>query len=422
MTNAGVADAAINQYLERYAEPEAQWSELEQQSVFASGKIYQHVLVIPAYAETESFLALVLQHCNATELLCVVVVNAPTEDGRLVINDDELQQTKDLLHQLKQQTRCPLLVVDRVSDGKRIPQAQGVGLARKIGTDIALRAYQQGHVVSPWLYQTDADARLPHNYFRAIADASIAAGAVVFAHRHASVDPAVNTAASLYDTHLHYYVEALAAQGSLYAYPTLGSTLAIHAHSYARVRGYPKRNAGEDFHILNKLNKLQGIRYLRQPAIEVQARLSTRVTFGTGPALQKITALLAADPSGEAYLSYDYRCFELLGHALVYLRNLSQCDNATTSIHDDRANSTERQYIEQILETLGVDRFVNAAIAHQNNPRQREKMTNEWFDALKTLRFIHLAGKHYPNTSLLQTLRSLPASLRNKITFHAGIV
>lgn len=422
MTKADFADAAINQYLERYAEPEAQWSELAQQAAFASGRVYQHVLVIPAYAEAGAFLAQTLQHCDDVELLCVVVVNAPAEDGRLVINDDELQQTKDLLHQLKQQTLCTLLVVDRVSDGKRIPQAQGVGLARKVGTDIALRAYQQGRVVSPWLYQTDADARLPHDYFRAIADASIASGAVVFAHSHASVDPAINKAALLYDTHMHYYVEALATQGSHYAYPTLGSTLAIHAHSYARVRGYPKRNAGEDFHILNKLNKLQRIRYLRQPAIEVQARLSTRVSFGTGPALQKIIAQLAADPSGESYLSYDYRCFELLGHALVYLRNLSQRDTATPLSHDDLATSTERQYVEQILEALNVDRFMSTALAHQNNPRQREKMTNEWFDALKTLRFIHLAGKHYPNTSLLQTLRSLPTSLRNKITFHAGIV
>ncbi|GIR63469.1 MAG: hypothetical protein CM15mP68_1350 [Pseudomonadota bacterium] len=62
--------------------------------------------------------------------------------------------------------------------------------------------------------------------------------------------------------------------GSAYAYPTLGSTISVHAQSYARVRGYPKRNAGEDFYLLNKLNKLHPVQVLQQPVIEVQARLS----------------------------------------------------------------------------------------------------------------------------------------------------
>ena len=92
---------------------------------------------------------------------------------------------------------------------------------------------------------------------------------------------------------MQFYVQALAVNGSAYAYPTLGSTISVHAQSYARVRGYPKRNAGEDFYLLNKLNKLHPVQVLQQPVIEVQARLSSRVTFGTGPALQKIVGFLA---------------------------------------------------------------------------------------------------------------------------------
>ena len=42
----------------------------------------------------------------------------------------------------------------------------------------------------------------------------------------------ITPAASLYDAHMQFYVQALAANGSAHAYPTLGSTIAVHAESY----------------------------------------------------------------------------------------------------------------------------------------------------------------------------------------------
>ena len=54
-----------------------------------------------------------------------------------------------------------VLVIDRVSTSRRLPPNQGVGLARKIGADISLELYQHGSIAEPWLYSTDADAKLP---------------------------------------------------------------------------------------------------------------------------------------------------------------------------------------------------------------------------------------------------------------------
>ncbi|NCF33453.1 MAG: hypothetical protein GWP50_07775 [Proteobacteria bacterium] len=407
MTIHKALDAVIDQYLDRYAEPEAQWCNLIRQPAIACNKIYRQVLVIPAYAEAENFLSQVIQHCGSEEVLSIVVVNAPQSEARFQADLNLLQKTQRLLAALQQTDSTPLLLIDRASQGKRIPRAQGVGLARKIGTDIALRLHQQGRVTSPWLYQTDADARLPKTYFQAIGKACLGSGTVVFTHKHVSEDELTTKAAQLYDAHMRYYVEALAAQGSPYAYPTLGSTIAVHAQNYAQVRGYPKRNAGEDFHLLNKLNKLSPVQRLEQPTVEVQARLSSRVTFGTGPSLQKIVEQLALDPSGESYLSYDYRCFELLGHALNYLRN---CGKGLRQPHSGAASNSQRQQLEHILQQLGVDKIINPNLYKQPSEIQRRKLLNEWFDALKTLRFIHLASKHYPNQSLLKTLQSLPAT------------
>ncbi|GIR63470.1 MAG: hypothetical protein CM15mP68_1360 [Pseudomonadota bacterium] len=66
-------------------------------------------------------------------------------------------------------------------------------------------------------------------------------------------------------------------------------------------------------------------------------------------------------------------------------------------------------------------KFLNPALLQQPSTRQRQKLLNDWFDALKTLRFVHEAAKYYPDTSLRQTLLSLPPLLRNKITFNTGI-
>ncbi|MBO79186.1 MAG: hypothetical protein CMQ22_06420 [Gammaproteobacteria bacterium] len=399
----------IDQYLQRHAEPEAFCSSLGAQPALAKKQRYQNVLVIPAFAESERFLAAVLSHCMDADLLSIVVVNAPEQP---TATEQQIKSTLKLLSSLKHSEQTPLLVIDRASLGQRIPSKQGVGLARKIGTDIALRLHRDGQIASPWLYQTDADARLPKDYFSAISPQQ--QGTVVFSHQHVSEDPILAQAAELYDAHMQYYVQALAAQGSAYAYPTLGSTIAVHADMYAKARGFPKRNAGEDFHLLNKLNKLAAITWLRQPTIEVQARRSTRVVFGTGPALEKIAALLEDDPSGHNYMSYDHRCFELLGKALNYLRQ-SSLGKEPYSINP--INDPDHARVMQILQQLGLQKIVNDKLYQQPNAAQRQRLVTDWFDALKTLRFVHLARSYFPDTSLRQTLAQLPAPLRNEITF-----
>jgi hypothetical protein len=58
-----------------------------------------------------------------------------------------------------------VLLVDRASEGRRFPTDQGVGLARRIGMDIALGLFARERLESPWLGCTDGDARLPADYF-----------------------------------------------------------------------------------------------------------------------------------------------------------------------------------------------------------------------------------------------------------------
>ena len=69
--------------------------------------------------------------------------------------------------------------------------------------------------------------------------------------------------------------------GSPYAYHSVGSTLAVRAEAYAIVRGVPKRAAGEDFYLLDKLAKVTPIRVLTGEPVAIS--LGVRARFHLVP-------------------------------------------------------------------------------------------------------------------------------------------
>lgn len=342
---------------------------------------YKFALIVPLFDEDPTALEKICQH-QATDqnVLVIAVVNTPDNASPAA-----RQRTRALLTQA--QKHCPLdcWTIDAVT--QPLPAKQGVGMARKIGNDAALQLWLHGRLESPWLYQTDADAILPSNYFTTPLPPR---GAVVFAHQHCSTEPLLAVAAGLYDAHMQHYVDELSRAGSGYAYPTLGSTLAVHIHDYCIVRGFPKRSAAEDFYLLNKIAKVHAVKFEKTVTVQVEARLSQRVPFGTGPALVKIVEGLKVDPSGSFYHSYNPRSFSLLAKALQHLENLASSGTLATDSAGD--------YLRQ----LGITKL--SSELHKKYPRraQRQKMLTEWFDAGKTLRFIHLAREHYPDLPLHQ--------------------
>jgi len=378
-------------YLQRHAWPQAE------QLARDVTKRYRNTVVIPMYDERADCLARVFRHHQRADTLAIAVINAPTDAPA-----PRRRRTLALLEQGLQASPIDVLPVDCVSSP--LDPNAGVGLARKIGTDIAVALFLQGKLEVPWLYQTDADAELPGDYFdHPLPDK----GAVVFGHTHHSDDPQLAFAARLYDLHMNYYTLSLARAGSSFAYPTLGSTIAVHAHSYVSVHGYPKRNAAEDFYLLNKVAKVHGVKYIANVNVALQARLSARVPFGTGPALRDIYAGLHDDPSGEFYLSYNPKSFALLADALNYLDAFAE-----NPVEAHAACTGSRDAVETLLQILRFDR-VQDAISHKYPSwERRRQVVHQWFDAGKTMRFIHAARRYHPDQPLLASVRGLPETLR----------
>jgi hypothetical protein len=350
--------------------------------------------VVPAFDESLEALQQQIDALAATQVLLILVINAPQNASA-----EALARTQDLFRQVIAARHAHVIAVDRVSAPWRLNPKHGVGLARKIGTDLALALIEQGRIRSPWILQTDADVALPPTYTDLVHEASpqIPRGVKIFPHTHFSGDPTLHFAAQLYDQHMDYYVAGLRAAGSPYAHHSLGSTIAIHAVTYAAIRGYPRRSAGEDFYLLNKARKIAPIEALAEPLLTIQARLSERVPFGTGPALRDIVATLQRDPSGGGYLSYSPKCFEALGSAIRALNQWAE-EPAVTLDAD----------IAQRLSALDFDRFQKSLAKQPTTTAKRLQSAHDWFDGLKTLQFVHGVQSVWPDCPLQQTLAQSP--------------
>lgn len=287
-------DKADRKYQARYAEPEAVVADAP---AFQCAPPFGHVLTIPVASEGEGFLknlALTPEGVRGP-VLVILVLNARSdrplwqeENARLLERlsaeypvIDHLGDVRWLRHPTG--TVC---VMDRSAPAHCFGPRDGVGRARKIAGDIAHRLVMAGRVRSPWIHFTDADARLPADYFARVpaADSGPLPTALVYPFRHEGA------AAQIYEAKLQYYVDGLRWAGSPYAFHTVGSTMVVSARAYAQARGVPKRQAGEDFYLLNKLRKLGPVRTLSGAPIGLSGRASDRVPFGTGPAVRRIEA------------------------------------------------------------------------------------------------------------------------------------
>jgi len=361
-----------------------------------SGRIeghYRASVVIPIFDEAQHVVTRLFASIP-NEILIIAVINAPNDARK-----EPLTNTRDLLAHLKQRDQPNLVLLDHTSTGLLLPAKQGVGLARKIGTDTALAIMQRGQILSPWMYQTDADVVLPADYFSAIDQQSAPitpSGACIFPYEHRAHTPLLQQAVDLYDLHMTYYIAGLEQAQSKYAYPTLGSTIAIHADTYTAVRGYPRRNAGEDFYLLNKVRKIGQIQALDTTPLVIQARESHRVPFGTGPALARIREQLTTEPSGSSYASYALESFSLLRQAIAFMTTLPNESNRRLPRIDRR--------VTQILSTLGLDEAIANIDRQSPSESQRQRALHDWFDAFRTMRFLHEARRFFPDAPLLTSL------------------
>ncbi len=394
-------DKPISQYLDNYAE--AHIGLLDALINRELKPIYQSVLVIPAHDESPESLESILP-ADISDTLIIVVVNSSEDSNLLAIKRTQayfqyFYTGEAQVAVIPRDANTTLLLVDCCRKGRQLPKKQGVGLARKIGCDLALACIHKGIVATPWIHCTDADVLLPSDYF---SDEDLGEDVAVAIYPFVHTPPHQNIL--LYEISLRYYVNQLNLAGSPYGFHTIGSLLKINALHYAMVRGFPKRQAAEDFYLLNKLAKVGKVARLKAPRIRLSSRISPRVPFGTGATMRQLA-------QNRDLLFYDPEIFKRLG---TWLKAIAWLWSDRHEIRKfglaqwwKQVGWEDEILLKTILE-LGLEKVLPNAYRQCQDYQHFQFFIWIWFDGFRTLKFVHYLRDNYlPSLTLEEVIPSI---------------
>ncbi len=352
------------------------------------------VLVIPCHDEPDVVSSVqVLRDCEPPECAVEVIV---------VVNDSELslpkikQQNKLTIRQLNEwipqntddKFRCFVL------DHPNMPKKHaGVGLARKIGMDEAVRRLEQVEHPKGVIVCFDADSSCDSNYLQEIERhfqryPDTEACSIYFEHPTSgeAYPPEVYEAIVDYELYLRYYVHALRWAGFPHAYQTIGSSMAVRADAYQRQGGMNRRKAGEDFYFLHKFIPHGHFTELSSTRVIPSPRPSHRVPFGTGKAVGDLIQ------SEHGYLAYHPNVFVDLQFFIKKINTLYEIKNELDIARfvEDLPDS-----IHTFLVQNNFQKKVKEIHAHTSNPRTFRQRFFQWFNAFLVLKYVHHARDAY---------------------------
>jgi hypothetical protein len=340
------------------------------------------VVVIPCYAEPDLIGALeALWRCERPQCAVEVIT---------IINsaEDAIPSVHALNRDTAEKARAWTLA--HADDGLRFfclnfedlpAKTAGVGLARKIGMDEALRRLSDVGRIEGAIVCFDADCTCDPNYLieieRFFATRPQAPGcSIYFEHPlDGSEEARIYEAITRYELHLRYYIEGLRYAGFPYAFHTIGSSMAVRARVYAAQGGMNKRQAGEDFYFLHKVIPLGGFGEINGTRVLASPRPSDRVPFGTGRAVREYL-------NSGRFESYPLQAFDDLRFLFADVSMLYQSDEALGGCSEVLRDFLKWQKVESHLKLIR---------EHTASPAAFQKRFFHWFDGFMAMKYIHFA-------------------------------
>ncbi len=357
------------------------------------------VVVIPCFNEADLTGALqALWNCErprgAVEVIVVVNSGEGAAPGILTRNEETLQQARDWAgHHQDPRLRFHLLHFPALP-----PKKAGVGLARKIGMDEALRRFQAVDRMDGVIACFDADCGCDPNYLVELEEyfrihPASPGCSLYFEHPLEGAEaPAIYEAITLYELHLRYYVEALRSAQFPCAFHTIGSSMAARAGAYLKQGGMNKRQAGEDFYFLHKLIPLGGFGEINRARVIASPRPSDRVPFGTGRAVRDYL-------EAGALASYPLQAFDDLRLLFSRVEALREADDLVVTLP-----LSLREFLQQ-HDVAGQLNMIRGNVASAAAFRKR---FFHWFDGFLAMKYIHYArDHHYGNGDILSVSREI---------------
>lgn len=345
------------------------------------------IVVIPCYNEPNLIASLdSLYDCHLPNcwVEVIVVINSAENADDVVLKQNK-ETYNDALKWKKEHLKKGIDFYFIVEDKLPVKDA-GVGLARKIGMDEAVRRYEQINKPKGVIVCFDADSKCEKNYLVEIEkhfELNLKSPACSIHYEHPIIgdnyQPHIYKGIAEYELHLRYYKNGLSYCGLPYAYHTIGSSMAVRSSAYQKQNGMNKRKAGEDFYFLQKLIPLGGFTEIKTTKVIPSPRVSDRVPFGTGKAMQNYL-----DNQQKEHLSYSLKSFIDLKQFCLKVPELYISNNVEFP-----------QSIEGYLEEINFESNLKKII--KNSPTQIHfiKLFFNWFNAFKVLKYMHFARDNY---------------------------
>ncbi len=371
-----------SRYLERYA-----WSGPQIADPVPAD--LEQVVVIPCFNEPDlisSLESLLRCHPTTTPTEVIVVLNQPEQCSRPI--REAKARTLQTFNQWKSENQRPWITFHMI-EALALPQKHaGVGLARKIGMDEAVRrleltvAPEKGIIIC-----FDADSLCEPGYLVAIQNhfsnfPKTPGCSIYFEHPlSGSFQEAVYQAITDYELYLRYYVNGLKQARYPWAFHTIGSSMAVRSRVYQQQGGMNKRKAGEDFYFLHKIIPLGHYTNLVDTKVIPSPRPSDRVPFGTGKGVNEWLNNLRLEV-------YHPNVFDEAAALMDFIRECSATGHwPFTKISP---------YLEPFLKSQKFKTVLEESVKNTSNPHTLNQRLMHWLDGFTMLKFIHyLRDAHF---------------------------
>ncbi len=370
-----------NTYFKRFKAKESILQKLPSEKLFLS-------VVIPVFNEPDLCSSLQsLKDCIMPEqtVEVIVLINSSENSSENIVlkNMETYKKAKEFASKNNDNKIC-----FHILNFENLPKKfAGVGLARKIGMDEALRRYNSLNKPNGLIAGFDADALVEKNYFIEIENhfknnPKTIACSIDFQHpiEGSEYTDYIYKNIVNYELHLRYFVEILRFIDYPFAFHTIGSSFVVRADIYAKQGGMNRKKAGEDFYFLQKIIPLGNYYEINSTKVIPSPRISDRVPFGTGAAISKMI-----ENNTNEYFTYSFESFVLLK---MFFKKINSF-----------FISFKYEDVQEIMqEFLKINNFEEDLKKIKNNSPNINVFTKrffDWFNAFRVIKFLNFSHEKY---------------------------
>lgn len=381
----------MNYYLNRYS--------VREELIAQNPKENLGIVVVIPCCNEPALTASLQSLYNCDEPVCavevIVVINASEKADETVLK----QNTKSLIEAEEwAKGHAQKFKIYFIEENQLHKKHAGVGLARKIGMDEAVRRFKAVNNHQGIIACFDADAQCEANYLVELENhfkqhPKSPACSIHFEHPIIGSDfsEAIYNGITQYELHLRYYKNGLGYANLPYAFHTIGSSMAVRSEAYQKQNGMNKRKAGEDFYFLQKLIPLGHFTEIKTTKIIPSPRVSDRVPFGTGKAMQSWL-----DDEKDVLMSYNPLSF-------IALKTFAQ---VVPILFKGETNIPES--VQAFLGSIDFEANLKNIRKNSKSEAHFTEVFFKWFNAFKVLKYMHFArDNYYPDVTIFEGANGL---------------